>query len=283
MSAIVQQTKEWLEMRKNKIGASDAPVIMEVSPFKTKYQLWEEKIGLRKSVKTSRMERGLELEAKARKRFEELTGIVVIPQVLMHPKIKWMMASLDGLSLDSKHLVEIKCAGNEDHEQAKAGKIPDKYYPQIQHQLEVSELDSAFYFSFDGEDGVVVECQRDTKYINSMIEKEAEFFKCVQDFVAPSLNEKDYEIKDDPLWEAAAIEWLAISDQLAKIETREKELKDMLISMAEGKNAVGYGIKLSKVARKGNIDYIKVPELKGVKLEKYRKDPVEFWRVTIAS
>ena len=36
-----QNTPEWLEFRRLRIGASDAPVIMEVSPYTTPYTLWE--------------------------------------------------------------------------------------------------------------------------------------------------------------------------------------------------------------------------------------------------
>ena len=37
---LTQNTPEWLEFRRKKIGASDAPIILEVSTWKTPYQLW---------------------------------------------------------------------------------------------------------------------------------------------------------------------------------------------------------------------------------------------------
>ena len=43
----IQGTSEWLENRKNHIGASDAPVVMGVSPWDTPYKLWENKLGRR--------------------------------------------------------------------------------------------------------------------------------------------------------------------------------------------------------------------------------------------
>ena len=116
MSALIQQSNEWLELRKNKIGASDAPVIMHVSPWKTPYQLWEEKLGLKESFSSSAMKRGLEMEESARKAFEKETGLVVFPQVLFHKEHEWMMASLDGIDIEGKNIVEIKCPGKVDHE-----------------------------------------------------------------------------------------------------------------------------------------------------------------------
>ena len=44
MKELVQQSEEWLEFRRSRIGASDAPIIMGVSPWKTHYKLWVEKI-----------------------------------------------------------------------------------------------------------------------------------------------------------------------------------------------------------------------------------------------
>ena len=40
---IEQQSPEWFEWRKTGITASDMPIIMGVSPYKTPWQLWAEK------------------------------------------------------------------------------------------------------------------------------------------------------------------------------------------------------------------------------------------------
>lgn len=280
MAALVQQTEEWLEVRKNKIGASDASVIMEVSPWKTPNQLWEEKVGIREnSFKNRAMKRGLEMEEKARLKFEEMTGIFVLPKVIFHPQINWMMASLDGIDLNQEHIVEIKCPGEIDHEIAKSEMIPEKYYPQLQHQLEVCEKDMLYYFSFDGKDGVIVEHYRNEKYIKNMVSKEKEFWECVQNFTAPKLSEKDYQKKSDEIWCAASEKWLSINEQLSELEKQEKEFREILISMSGKQNTIGGGIKLLRFMRKGAIDYSKIPQLSGVDLEIFRKSPTECWKL----
>src|SRR5271170_7079883 len=142
---LVQNTPEWEEMRKTKVGASDAPVIMEVSPYKTPYQLWQEKLSLATSKQNYAMQRGHEMEPMARAAFEELTGLMVTPMVKFHPLHAWMMASLDGVDVSGQNIAEIKCAGKEDHEIALSGQIPEKYFPQLQHQLEVCQLEMAYY------------------------------------------------------------------------------------------------------------------------------------------
>lgn len=288
MSALIQQTPEWLEMRKEKIGASDAPIIMGVSPWKTPYRLWEEKTDRKEGGYTSSsMKRGIDLENSAREHFIKLTGITVDPQVIMHPQYEWMMASLDGISDCGQYIVEIKCPGKEDHEMAVKGQIPDKYYPQLQHQLEVCNLDMAYYFSFDGKDGVIIECQRDKKYIKGMLKKELEFFECVKNDIAPKRPIDDYQQKTDDMWQSYAQGWLVINEQLSQLEKQvsqlekqEKEMRESLLAMCQGENCIGHGISVAKSMRKGNIDYSAIQELKNIDLEQYRKESIELWKIT---
>ena len=43
---ICKDRAEWLEARKDGLGASDAAALLGLSPWKTNVQLWEEKCGL---------------------------------------------------------------------------------------------------------------------------------------------------------------------------------------------------------------------------------------------
>src|SRR5271156_2669508 len=201
MSALTQQTPEWLEMRRTKIGASDAPIILGVSPWKTPYILWEEKVGFRNdNFKSFSMQRGLDLEEKARQCFEKKTNIMMFPRVVIHPKNNWMMASLDGMDIEEKNILEIKCVNKQDHETAKSGKIPEKYIPQLQHQMEVTGFNMTYYFSFDGEDGVIVEYERNNEYISNMIMEEKKFYDCMTNFIPPKHSEKDFYLRNDDIW-----------------------------------------------------------------------------------
>lgn len=280
MSALIQQTEEWLEFRRGKIGSSDSPVIMGVSPWSTPYQLWLEKLTLKERRKTKRMQDGLEMEEKARACFEKMTGLFVLPDVALHPNIEWMIASLDGIDIERKHIVEIKCPGQEDHSCALQGKVPDKYYPQLQHQLEVCQLEMMNYFSFDGEHGKIIEVFRDDKYIKKMIAIEKEFWNCLMDFIPPKMTDRDYVEKNDNIWKSAAEEWKAIQKQIKDLEPRENELRKLLVSMSENQNSIGSGVKVQKILRKGSIDYANIIELKLIDVEPYRKEPVEYWKIS---
>jgi len=226
------------------------------------------------------MKEGKRREEEARQEFERMTGLVVFPAVLTHPEHEWMIASLDGIDIEHENIVELKCPGNEDHQQALSGSIPDKYIPQLQHQLAVTGLEKAYYFSYHAKHGVIVEVYRDDAYIKNMIEKEQEFYQCLQELTPPPLSNMDYVQKNDDLWQTVSERWKNASEQLRRFEKSEKELREALIHLADNKNCIGNGIKLTKSLRRGVIDYKSIPELDGIDVEKYRKENTASWRIS---
>jgi len=49
--------------------------------------------------------------------------------------------------------------------------------------------------------------------------------------------------------------------------------------MATARRTYGSGIEVLKSLRKGAVDYSRVPELRGVNLESFRKPPVEVIKI----
>lgn len=166
---IEQGTAEWLALRRSKITATDAPIIMGASKWKTRAQLLREKKDpFHVDPINVAMERGRRLEPFARQLFTIKTGMQATPYVIVR---NWAMASLDGLT-DDKTVLEIKCpiAGLHDS-------VPAWYMPQIQHQMWVVDAQKAIYFTFDGIDGRMVNVDRDEKFIQEMIAQEASFYE----------------------------------------------------------------------------------------------------------
>jgi putative phage-type endonuclease len=195
---MLQGTEEWLRERSKRIGASDAPIIMGVSPYKTIDKLLKEKRkvqeeGISFEPMPPHMQRGMDLEEPARRKYEELTGVIVFPRVIHHPRHPWMMASLDGMDLDDQVQVEIKCGTYFDprikelrpckaHVESREGVVPHKYFPQLQHQLECTGLQETDYFSyFNDDDYVLLTVSRDDQYIEMMLEYHNEFYKMLQE------------------------------------------------------------------------------------------------------
>lgn len=275
---IEQGSSEWHVLRKTKITATDAPVIMGASHWKTRIQLYNEKKSNNAPMPPNeRMQRGIDLEPIARDLFILKTGVVVKPAVAV---LDWAMASLDGMSDNRKCILEIKCPGEKDHAIALQGKVPDHYYPQLQHQMYVMGVDEAYYFSFDGTDGDPITVKRDDEYIEKMIIEEKKFYDCLLNNTPPEPSDGDYIERNDDIWEKCASQWIAVNQSLKQIEKEEEELRKQLIFLSGESNTRGAGINLCQIQRKGNVDYSKIPELKNVNLDNYRKSSTSSWRIT---
>ena len=276
---LVQGSPEWLALRKTKITATDSCIIMGVSHWKTRIQLYHEKLSNDPPMsKNEKMQRGIDLEPIARDLFCLQTGIFVEPKVVVKD---WAMASLDGINESLDCIVEIKCPGEKDHAIALKGKIPDHYYPQIQHQMYVTEIDEAYYFSFDGIDGVIVKVNRDNEYIEKMIEQEKRFYQCILNKTPPEPHEEDYIERSDCIWEQCALKWKSVNLSIKQLENEAEDLKKQLIFLSGESNSKGSGISLCQVKRKGIINYSKIECLKSMDLEPYRNPSTTSRRVTI--
>lgn len=275
-----QGSPEWHALRKTKITATDAAIIMGASHWKTRIQLYHEKLSDDSPTPPNeRMQRGIDLEPVARELFSLTHGIMIEPKVVIKD---WAMASLDGIDYLGKTIVEIKCPGEKDHSIALSGKVPDHYYPQLQHQMYVCDVPEMYYFSFDGVDGVTVKVPRDEEYIGKMITEEFKFYMCLQEKKPPEPQEGDYLERNDEIWEQCASQWMSITSQIKDLEKEEEELRKQLIFLSGESNTKGGGISLCQVIRKGNVEYAKIPELKGVNLDQYRKGSISSWRLTCA-
>lgn len=278
---ISPNTPEWLEARKKYITATDAPIIMGVSPWSTPYKLWMQKLDLEDPTPvTKRMKDGAMSEEKARLLFEKETGLLVFPKFVVSKKYPWMAASLDGITTDGSVFVEIKAPGKQDHDYALKGEIPTKYFPQVQHQLATTDLKVAFYFSYTTTSTALIEVNRDEGYIQQLIIKEKEFYDRIINFDPPSIMEEEYRERDDYEWKRAAETYISAKECGEYWRKKEEEIKNYLITLSDGISTKGCGLKLYKIIKRGYIDYSSIPEIRSIDLEKYRKPATQSWRVS---
>lgn len=281
---------EWFEARKTHIGSSDASILMGVGR-KTRYRLWLEKMGYAENVKNEAMKRGTAMEPLALAAYMTTKGMEFAPKVIFSDQ-PWYMASLDGVSDDGKHAVELKMAGAENHAIAMAGRVPEEYYPQLQHQLlgldlETIDYHSVPHFSKDCQDGVTVVVHRDEAYMKRLVPECQTFWeKNLIDGEMPELTHLDMVARVDPEWIARA-ELIKMCMQQIKdltkehiepIEAQVKKLRTELEALAGNDSCEGGGIRLTRIRRKGNLD----PELLGQEiqdLDKYRKPATWSYRL----
>lgn len=279
--------EQWLEWRKLGIGASDAAVIMGVSPWSTPYLLWKDKlcIDTRPNVGNWATKRGNELEPAARALYELETGREMPPILCIHAEHDWLRASLDGYNAKDRIVLEIKCPGAADHNKALCGEIPEKYYPQLQHQLMVTGATCVHYYSYDGSDGCLIEVSLDPAYIERLFLAEQAFWQSVIAKVPPELTPKDQFVIRTKYATDLATQYQEAVLKAAEAQSHSDALKAELIALTKGnehpKFSIG-AVNITKSWRQGPIDYKAIPELASVELEKYRKKGSEVVTVRIA-
>ena len=174
-----QNTTEWLEWRGNGIGASDAPAIMGENPWKSASHLLSEKLGsVKKFEGNAAMARGTALEPEARKRFEAISNIHVVPACLQSNKHEWQRASVDGLAVNGNVVVEIKCGESVYKKTASSRQVPGYYVGQLQHILAVTGLPYIDFFCWlPNLPEIHLQVQRDDHYIARLIVAEQTFWQ----------------------------------------------------------------------------------------------------------
>lgn len=278
-----QGTTSWLAWRSKGVGASDVPILLNLSPWKTPLQLWEEKTGRVKYEGSGpsgnfATQRGQWLESEARAQYELLADCDMPPILVVHPEYPFMRVSLDGYNAELSRVLEIKCPGREDHAKALAGKVPDKYYPQVQYQLMCTGAKTAHYYSYDGEAGCVVEVQADPEYQQMLLEKVKHFWTVnVMQDVAPEPTSRDKAHITDDAGVALFTEYKGVKGQIDALTAKLEEIKDAIISKfgGLGRPVEAAGVQLYFQTRKGSVDYDAIPELVGVNLDAYRKPGVQ--------
>jgi putative phage-type endonuclease len=174
-----QGTPEWVEWRHEGIGASDAPVVMNENPWKAASELLREKRGRpRPSIQNAAMARGTMLEPEARNRYISRIGEVVRPACFQSIRHPWQRASVDGITTDGSRIVEIKCGDSVYRKTALTRSVPDYYYGQLQHIMAVTGISAVDFFCYlPGCPEVLIQVQRDDRYIMRLIEAEIAFWE----------------------------------------------------------------------------------------------------------
>ena len=275
-----QGTPEWKLWRKSKIMATDSPIILGVNPYKTPYKLWREKLSLDDEMTPNeRMLEGARLEPIAREAFVKHLNLSFEPLVCVSKEFDWMGASLDGFNQKEGLAVEIKCS-RKCFENAENDFIEPYYIAQIQHQMCVLNLKMMFYFAYWGGNFVIKEIHRDENLIRNIIELGTDFYYNLQTLTEPNLMNCDYvNMENNSEWISYANAYIAKKKEREKLEKEEKEYREKLLQLSLGSNAMGAGIKLRKVVSAGRIDWNSIEELKNIDTSRYRKPPIESWRI----
>ena len=277
----VQGSPAWHQFRARHIGASEVSAILGESDFQTAYDLWLLKTGQSVPFEGNfATRRGTEAEPQIRKLYEELhlNGGKLTTPVMEYAEWPTLSASLDGYSEEFKLVVEFKYPSKTKHELAVNGRVPETYRAQVQAQLLVAGCQTAHYVSYNGASIAVVVVKAEPEFQARILEACKEFWLLVETKTPP---------KGAPvLLESETLETLAKEYiKLDRIANRTAEsmklIKAKLDELVEEDKAKFYGLSLTRSERVGAVDYSKIPELKDVDLNFYRKSPTKVLTIRV--
>lgn len=290
---IAQNTPEWLAWRRAGIGGSDAPVVLQESPYKTRRELFFEKRGHPMEIDESNefiFAKGHRTEKLVRAEFQKLIGEESAPVCLERRDIPFLRVSLDGLS-SKRGVLEGKLVGADVLKTAlEKAEIPRHHWIQIQHACMVSGADVANWYGHNGMDhGALIEVPADREFIKSLEGKEVMFWEDVTAGRVPALCDRDYLTPTD----------LTLLDELreAKILADNAKiyfegLRQKVAEQYKHPKIMGAGVRMYRAERQGALALNDVPEiataienarsgLDPVYVESFRKKPSSSWTVTI--
>lgn len=181
---------DWLEVRKNGIGGSDAAAAVGLNPYMSALELWLIKTGRDANLPkpdaddmTEPVYWGTLLEPIVAASYTKQTGNKVrrVNAVLQHPTLSWMLANIDREVVGNREvqLLECKTAGEFGARLWRDG-VPEYVQLQVQHQLAVTGKQAAdVAVLLCGQKLEVHRIVRDDALIARLIELEAAFWRYV--------------------------------------------------------------------------------------------------------
>lgn len=190
MSLTVHQLVE----RNSGVGGSDAAAAVNLSPWKSPFRLWQEKVGEIQpdfDPDNDYIRFGNLLEDIVADEFARRRGLKVqrVNSTLKHPNHSFMLAHIDRRVVGSREGLECKTAslrmakewGEEDTDE-----VPAEYLAQSAHYMAVTGYtvwNVAVLIA--GNDFRMYRIERDEDLIESLITREREFWRCVETRIPP--------------------------------------------------------------------------------------------------
>ena len=195
---------EWLEVRQQGIGASDAAAAVGISPYQSQLELWMIKTGRMSGLAEPSLDEarsplywGNVLEPIVANHYSRKTGRKVrrVNAVLQHPDEdkNWMLANLDYAiaANDEVQILECKTAGEFGARLWKDG-VPEYVQCQVQHQLAVTGKQAAdVAVLICGQEFRTYRIQRDDALIEQLIKLERQFWHWVETDTPPPADGSD--------------------------------------------------------------------------------------------
>lgn len=254
--------EEWLELRKNSIGGSDAGVIMGANPYSSLISLYADKKGLSKPKEDNEaMRQGRDFEAYVAERYMEATGKKVRNDNFMyqHCQYPFITANIDRRIIGENAGLECKTMNAFSGYNMEAGEIPGYYYAQCQHYMLVMGFDYMDLCILVFQKApYIFHIERNEEYIDALLEAEINFWeRYIEKDEIPAIDGSEASLETlkelypastpDTSVELMGLDQMvedykALSEMAKDYEDRKKTLQGRICAML-GDNEAGIGEK----------------------------------------
>lgn len=280
-------TPEWHQWRSLGIGGSDAPAILGVSPYKTAYQLWLEKTGAVEPENidgSPQIQAGNRLEPKARKSYEDLTGLVISSACLQSELYPWMRLSADGVSIDGRHAVEIKYLGRETWNRVLNDScIPEHHRIQMLHYVAVGQFETVDYVGINDQEQIaVVPFKWTNDELARLLWAEIDFWQKIIASEEPEKSEADIDdLTGNNEFNSLMLDYQQLLAESKLISDRLLACKSKLQGFAADRSVESEAGKVTRYWVAGRTDAAKFLKDSDIEVpEKYRKAGQWQYRIT---
>jgi putative phage-type endonuclease len=250
--------EDWLEVRKQGIGSSDAAAAVGLNPYQSQLELWMIKTGRDANLpkpdpndETSPMYWGTILEPIVANHYVKRTGRKVrrINAVLQHPdpELSWMLANLDYTVVggDEVQILECKTAGYFGSLLWRDG-VPEYIQLQVQHQLAVTGKQAAdVCVLICGQEIRIHRIERDDDLIAKLMHLERQFWHYVETDTPPPADGSEsagqalralfpqdagntLDLSEDMPLSVAHVDLVTVREEIAARQAREEALKQQI-------------------------------------------------------
>ena len=232
---------EWLQLRKNYIGGSDASAVIGLNPWRSAYTLWAEKTGkIPEFEGNTATTVGSYLEELIAKLWEEETGKKCRRQnrMFVNDLYPWACADIDRQVVGENAGLEIKNTTSVPvmRQLRNSDEFPEIYYTQCVHYLAVKGWDRIYLAVLVNCRELKVYClERDEAEIDALMRAERDFWAHVENDMAPSPDGADNTtetidaiytadtVRDEP----ERVDLIGYNDDLDNYMSLQAQIKDL--------------------------------------------------------
>lgn len=284
-----QNTPEWYAARKGRVTASMVGAILGVAPYMTRDD------AMRRMVRdyhgaepeftgNTATEWGTYNEEGARFDFTLETGHEV-KQCGFFTRDDWAGASPDGLTSDGG-LIEIKCPfslKDKDDPVFKTAEEQPHYYAQMQFQMWVTGRSMTHFYQWAPKGRALEMVIFDQEWVDENLPILKDFYdEYLKEIDNPDHLQPRRKVVETANARKLLDEYDDLTLSIEFAESRKKEIMAEFEKLADGRDALIWGRKFTKVEKAGSVSYAKVvkEKLPDLDLTPWTGKPSQYWKLS---